>query len=490
MDDFSNSITKSIRNLRNRVVPSQSKQTSALDNPTGARPKYKPSDRLLDQVLRTSTPDNSTESPPLLEVVPELPLLNNHTDQDIETPYTSVEEVQGGSGSKDRLPSQDSIDDGRPIDERLQEIRLSIKYLQDVRNQPDYLTIAPPLHADLVDKLHKLSEYITLHQLSSTFNPEILRHMNTAAEIRATFSERPSPNVRRRSQSEGDQFSQSPSPIDSQTTGGPFVSRFAQDLCRKSSAHEIDNNVFEPNNGPVVPQPKGSCSGLSDQYIKEHSFTAEDHLSVVISRLTERLGEAESKWEVQGEQFKAQIDNLASNYDILARNANKVKRQLSDYSKDVVSLQNFNKNELQNELKALRSRCHLLETMPAPSEIVALRTEVNKLRSEVAGLVTSQDPALNPKLGSIIAGIVGTFQVDHVDPIAERVKHLEASNDPQDCSTKFDALIRVTNRLRSDVKSLKASSLSSSASSKAHTQSSTLPQLGDPPKLGGGNTSL
>ena len=202
------------------------------------------------------------------------------------------------------------------------------------------------------------------------------------------------------------------------------------------------------------------------------------------------MGEAESKWEVQGEQFTAQIDNLASNYDILARNANKVKRQLSDYSKDVVSLQNFNKNELQNELKALRSRCHLLETMPAPSEIVALRTEVNKLRSEVAGLVTSQDPALNPKLGSIIAGIVGTFQVDHVDPIAERVKRLEASNDPQDCSTKFDALIRVTNRLRSDVKSLKASSLSSSASSKAHTQSSTLPQLGDTPKLVGGNTSL
>ena len=475
--ELSNSISKSIRNLRNRVVSSQPRQASAPDNPSNTRPRYKPSDRVLDHVLRTSTPDNSSESPPTLEDIPEpLHPQTTHADQDPETPHTSIEEVQGDSNVKGRPPSQDSLDDGRCLDMRVQEIRSSIDYLKGIRTHPEYLKIAPPLHADLVDKIHKLSEYITLHQLSTTFNPEILKHMNTAAEIRLTFSERPSPTTRRRSHSEGDQSPQSPNHLTSQTTSGPFVSQFAQTLHRKSIAQDADNNVFEPSSQPIVAQPRGSSSGLSDQYIRDHSFSAENQLSVVVNRLTERLVDAESKWEIEGEQLKEKVGNLASNYDILARNANRVKRQLSDHSKEVASLQNFIKTEVQNELMALRSRCHLLETMPAPSEVVALRTEVNKLRSEVAGLVTSQDLTLNPKLGTIIAGAMGTFQADHVDPISERVKKLETSHISQECSTKFDALIRVTNRLRTDVKTLKSSSINSSASPQTHLQDSTLLQ--------------
>ena len=138
MDDFSSTISKSIRNLQNRVFPSHSKQTSAPDN----RPKNKPSDRLLDQVLCTSTPDNSADSPPILEDVPELPSLNTHTEQS-DTPYTSVEEMPSISVSKAHPSSQDFSIDRLSLDVQLQEFHSSINCLGYSREQ-----VPPPLHTD------------------------------------------------------------------------------------------------------------------------------------------------------------------------------------------------------------------------------------------------------------------------------------------------------------------------------------------------------
>ena len=441
MSNLANSISKFLRG--------DPKPPSASSKPTGAKPKTK----LASRALHTSTPETSLESFSTLE-----------SNQESDTHHASVEEINSGSENRQRPVSQDSLDNGQSLDDRLTEIRSSIAYLRSIRAQSDYQLLAPPLHADLVGKIHKLSEFITLQNLSSTFHPEILRHMNTAAEIRATFSERPSSVIRRRSHSEGDhEPSSHPSP---QAHG--TIPQITQPTPCQMAATIPHPDVFEPEPHPVVAQPKGSSSGLSDQYIRDHSFSENDHLQEVINRLTERIVEAELKFESGGEKIQQTVDRLAANYDTLIRNGNKVQSKVLTNTKDLASLQKYNKIQLQNDIKALRDRCHNLEAMPAPSECISLRAEVNKLRAEVAGITNAQDVALNSKLGNVIANSLATFKSCHIDPVVERVSTLELSS---------SSLISVTNRMREKLASLKSLSLSTTA----------LPQT---PHQGVGNTNI
>ena len=187
-------LSNTLRTMRERISPSTNHQTRSAGN----RQKSKPSDRVLAQAIHASAPDNSlNDSSHQSAASPD--------NQHLESSAATVEEINSHPPSSDRHPSNDSIDDDRPIQERFSEVRDCINHLKTIRNQPDYLSIAPPLHAEVVEEINKLSEHITLHQLSSTFRPDILTFSREAAQIRLTFSSSASPQPRRCSHSAGNE---------------------------------------------------------------------------------------------------------------------------------------------------------------------------------------------------------------------------------------------------------------------------------------------
>ena len=133
MQSFTNLSETLQRAFRNRVSPSNSNPTTASSKPLG-RKGLRPSDRRYAQVVHSSTPATSPVTSPSASFV----------EQDPESPTLEVEEIGDHTASKTRPPSQDSIDDGRPIFDRLQEIRSLISSLKGMQHQENYLQEAPP----------------------------------------------------------------------------------------------------------------------------------------------------------------------------------------------------------------------------------------------------------------------------------------------------------------------------------------------------------
>ena len=138
MSSLANSISKFLRG--------DSRQPSAASKPTGTKPKTKPTSRTFNQALHTSTPETSLDSPPTLGGHPESSqsLSRSPIKQDPDTPNDSVEEIHSSSESKQHPLSQDYLDDGQSLDDRLKEILSSIAHLRSIRTQPDYRSVAPP----------------------------------------------------------------------------------------------------------------------------------------------------------------------------------------------------------------------------------------------------------------------------------------------------------------------------------------------------------
>ena len=226
-------LSNTLHTMRERISPSNSHQTRSAGN----RQKSKPSDRVLAQAIHSSTPDNSLNDSSHQSAASAASPDNQH----LESSAATVEEING------HLPSSDRhLDDDYPIQERFTEVRDRINHLKTIRNQPDYLSIAPPLHAEVVEKINKLSEHITLHQLSSTFRPDILTFSCEAAQIRLTFSSSASPQPRRRSHSAGNEpIQQVHSDINILAAPLHYTSQFAEGLHRRSLIPE-SQDVFLP----------------------------------------------------------------------------------------------------------------------------------------------------------------------------------------------------------------------------------------------------
>ena len=135
-------LTKTLNTLRSRLSPSSDNQPTAASKPTSNSGSNHPSDRRYAQVVHSSTPATSLDTSPTSHL----------GDQDPETSIPQVEEVRGTPPSQSRPPSQDSIDDGCPINDCLQEICSLIATLQQLRPHKDYQKKAPALHKRLVDK--------------------------------------------------------------------------------------------------------------------------------------------------------------------------------------------------------------------------------------------------------------------------------------------------------------------------------------------------
>ena len=232
---------------------------------------------------------------------PDLSHLEESPPHDGESSTPEVEEVTGGSHSNTRPPSIDSLDDGRPINERLQEIRDLVTKLKQLKHHTDYLSVAPPLHAELVEKINKLLDFTSLSDLQSLYRPELLDHVETAAQIRTTFSRvltQDDPLPRRRSSSEGD-MGVSPQ-LTLPATG--YSSKFAQ---RLSLAAEPVEDVFHNTDLPMVQQP--GTLATTQNPTENQSFTAEQHFSVSLDALIDRLSSAEAKWEQHADETKSEV---------------------------------------------------------------------------------------------------------------------------------------------------------------------------------------
>ena len=428
-----NTIAKTLNTLRNRLSPSSDNRPTATSKSTSNAASNRPTDRLYAQVVHSSTPANSLDASP-----GDASPTSHLEDQDPETSLPQVEEVRGTPPSRSRPPSQDSIDDGRPINDRLQEIRSLVATLQQLKPQKDYQSRAPPLHKKLVDKIHSLLDYTALMDVESTFRPELLDHAEMANQIRLTFTDCLSQNEsqRRRSNSlDGNMFSTLP-PTNGTRSSPEYTSQFAQDLRRQSMAPEANEEVFSPNYLAQGPQ-----TGQSPEFqTRDRNFSSDSHVSITLDRLFERLGEAEAKWEQDACEMKSNMEGIKGTITAMGKDIRKLQRQAVRATDDIQSIQQFNKVEFHQTVKGLWDRCCNLESMPAPASVAALRIEVSKLQQELAGVKVGQDVALNPKLGNVIANSLQAFRSSVINPLSTRVSNLENNKDLTNLSGEIAAL--------------------------------------------------
>ena len=423
-----NVLTKTLTNLRNRVSPGGSHGSTT--KPTHSGVSHHPSDRLYAQVVHSSTPANS----------PEATLASLTRDQDPETSDPTVEEVGDHTPPKVRPPSQVSIDDGRPLDVRLQEIRDLSSKLLAMRSHKNYLKDAPPLHKLFVSKINALLDYTALMGVETLYRPELLDHATVASQIRTTFSEAYTQfeegQPRRRSNTlDSNMFSAIP-----QTAGisssPQFASNFAQTLHRLSTAHEPSEDVFSPKTMPTVPQPGQS----PELQVRDRSLSSQADVVLSLDHVFNRIGESEAKWEQAQEEMKLSIEGLISSVNGIKGEMEKIQHQVVRHSNDLQSIQKFNEVEFHQTVKGIRDRCHNLESMPAPASVNALRKEVDKVQQGLAALKVGQDITLNPKLNSIIVNSLQAFRSQIIKPLQSRISKVEANTNITNLSAELGAL--------------------------------------------------
>ena len=269
MESFLSSVSKSFQPIRSRLSPTHVNSLGEASQPIQRKSKsgvsHHPTDRLYHKVAQSSTPATSPTA-----------------SHDIESSVHEVEEITSRSQSKTRPSSTDSLDDGRPIPERIQDVRALISKIEQLKHDANYLSVVPPLHAELVDKVNKLLDFTALSDLQSLYRPELLDYVETAARIRTTFSHavtQDGPPPRRRSSSEGDN-GLSP-PIN--TSAVTYSSRFAQ---RLSMANEPSREVFLSMDLPRAPQPGASASEIPPN---DRSFSAEQHFTMSLDAVFDRI---------------------------------------------------------------------------------------------------------------------------------------------------------------------------------------------------------
>ena len=317
--------------------------------------------------------------------------------------------------------------DPESIQGKVAEIKNLIMKATALRYRPEAAAQGLELYEEIVEKNGKLSSYIVLNGVESTFRATCLEFTNQARELRLAFTE----EVRRVRSNSVDDNQLSP-----QASSRPTFT-FASDIADQIRENADESELMYSKSIPAC-----------------HGFSSEEAIQTMIDQLTRRLATHEADHEDQNDMLSRSINLIQADHQKMNESIESVKHALPKMARE---LRESERSTVAN-INALRKRMECIESIPAAKELTALRTEVEQLKAQVIRIhQNSCSQVLGTQQIQDLKAAIKTEILASFSPITDPSIHAELNNmraDLDKTSFKSESLLYVTKNLYNKVKEI------------------------------------